>query len=145
MDQYQIHQLFTTITEEAERPESSNIRQQFVNITGGEFDWRETVGTNVKRMAAMAAKSLVYGVCVHSDLRAFVILENTEWAAQQTWGAEISVPHRKIFARYKYNHVHDAESIREILRMLTTADVTQYRQKSQGAGRSSRHGQPRDN
>ena len=79
---YHIHQLFTTITEGAEQPESSNIRQQFVNIAGTIFDWRETVVTNVKRMAAMAAKSLGYGLRVHSDLRAVLILTNTEWAAQ---------------------------------------------------------------
>ena len=38
VDQYQIHQLFTAITEGAERPETSNIRQQFVNIAGTTFD-----------------------------------------------------------------------------------------------------------
>ena len=67
---------------------------------------------------------------VHSDLLAVVILANTEWAAQQTWGAEISVAHRKIVARYKYNHVHDAESIREILIILATADAARDRRKS---------------
>ena len=40
MDQYHIRQLFTSITEGAERPELSNTRRQFVNITGTIFDWR---------------------------------------------------------------------------------------------------------
>ena len=90
--------------------------------------------TNVKRMAAMAAKYLGYGVRVHSDLRAATILVNTEWAAQQTWGADISISHRKIVARYKYNHVHDAESIREILRILATADAARDRQNAKAPG-----------
>ena len=77
---------------------------------------------NVEWMAAMAAKSLGYSVRLHRDLRAVVILANTEWAAQQTWGEEISVAHRKIVTRYKYNHVHNTESIRKILRILATAD-----------------------
>ena len=51
VDQYQIHQLFTAITEGAERPKSSNIKRQFVNIAGTVFDWRETVVTNAERMA----------------------------------------------------------------------------------------------
>ena len=38
VDQHQIHQLFTAITEGAERPELSNIRRQFVNIVGTIFD-----------------------------------------------------------------------------------------------------------
>ena len=34
--------------------------------------------TNVKQMAAMAAKFLGYGMRVHSNIRAVVILANTE-------------------------------------------------------------------
>ena len=84
VDQYQIRQLFNAITEGAEKPELSNIRRQFANIAGTISNWREAVMTNVERMAAMSAKSLGYCVRVHSDLRAAVILANTEWVAQQT-------------------------------------------------------------
>ena len=56
--------------------------------------------TNVERMAEMAATFLGYGVRIHSNLRAFVILENTEWVSQKTWGADISVAHRKIVPKY---------------------------------------------
>ena len=52
--------------------------------------------TNVKRMAAMSEKSLGYGVRVHRDLRAVVILEKIEWAAQNTWAEKISIAHQKI-------------------------------------------------
>ena len=134
VDQYQIHQLFTEITEGAERPESSNIRRQFVNIAGTIFDWREVIVTNVEQMAAMSEIYIGCGVRVHSDLRAVIILANTECAAQQTWGAEISVAHQKIIVRYKYNHVHNAESIREILRILATADAVRHRQKAMAPG-----------
>ena len=79
--------------------------------------------TNVELMAAMAAKSLIYSVHMHGNLCIVVILANTERSAQQTWGAEISVTHRKIVARYKYNHVLDAESIREILIIIATVDA----------------------
>ena len=115
MDQYQINKIFTAIKEGVEQPELSNIRRKFVNIAGKIFNWRETVVTNVKQMAAMAAKLLGYSVQVHSYLRAVVILSNTEWAAQQTWGAEISVAHRKIVSKYGLNHSHHTESIRDIL------------------------------
>ena len=56
VDQFHIHQLFTAITERAERPESTNIRQQFVNIAGKIFNWRETVVKKFNPMAAMATK-----------------------------------------------------------------------------------------
>ena len=62
---------------------------------------------------------------VHRDLRAVVILEKIEWAAQNTWAEKISIAHQKIIERYKYNHVHKAESIREILKILATSDAAQ--------------------
>ena len=134
VDQYQIHQLFTAITEGAEQLESSKIWRQFVNIAGTIFDWRETVESNVERMEAMAAKSLGYRVSVHSNLRAVVILENTEWVEHQTRRADISVAHRKIVSKYQYNHVHDAESIRKILQILATADTVQDERKAKAPG-----------
>ena len=77
-------------------------------------------------MLAMAAKSMGYGVRVHRYLHAVLILANTEWAAQQTWGADISVAYYKVVAMYRCNHVHDAESIRENVRILATADAARY-------------------
>jgi hypothetical protein len=47
-DEYQLHQLVTTITEGAEQPEATTIRQQFLNIAGMVYDWRDTVAINVK-------------------------------------------------------------------------------------------------
>ena len=85
-------------------------------------------------MAAMAAKSLGYGVLLHSDLRAVVLLANTEWVAQQTWGLDISVAHRKIVSKYRYNHSHDAGSIREVLRILATSDAARYIRKAKAPG-----------
>ena len=89
---------------------------------------------NVKRMAEMAEKSLGYGVNVHSNLRAVIILAHTEEAYQQTWGAEISVTHRKIVSKYRYNHVHYTESIRKLLQILATVDAAQDQRKSKALG-----------
>ena len=68
MDDYQLHQLLTAITEGAERPEATTIRQQFVNIAGMVFDWRDTVAINVKKFATNAAKTQAYGIGVHDNL-----------------------------------------------------------------------------
>ena len=89
--------------------------------------------TNVERMAAMAEISLGYGVQVNSNLCAVAIPANIEWAAQQTWGAEISVAHRKIVSKYRYNHSHDADSIRDVLQIIATADAAQYQRKAKAS------------
>jgi len=134
VDQYQLHQLVTTITEGAERPEATTIRQQFVNIAGMVFDWRDTASINVEKFAMDAAKTQAYGICVHDDLKAVVILANMEWAARQSWGTEISVAHRTIKAKYRYNHTHDTASIKEILKVLTGADKARDRRKAPAPG-----------
>ena len=89
---------------------------------------------NVERMAAMAAKSLGCSVRIFRDLHAVVILTNMDWAAQQTCGAKISVAHRNIVAKYEYNRVHDAESIRKILRISAMADAARYLRKAKAPG-----------
>jgi hypothetical protein len=134
VDQYQLHQLVTVITEGAERPEATTIRQQFVNIAGTVFNWRDTVTINVKKFATNAAKTQSYGIRVHDNLKAVVILANVEWAARQSWGTEIGVAHRTIKAKYRYDHTHDTASIKEILKVLTGADKARDRCKAPAPG-----------
>jgi hypothetical protein len=134
VDNYQLHQLVTAITEGAERPEATTIRQQFVNIAGMVFDWRDTIAINVKKFATNAAKTQAYGIRVHDNLKAVVILANVEWAARQSWGTEISVAHRTIKAKYRYDHTHNTASIKEILKALTRAEKARDRCKATAPG-----------
>ena len=89
---------------------------------------------NVKRMSALAAKLQGFGVQVHSNLRAVVILYNTEWKAQQTRVTEISVAHCKVVAKYRYNHSHDTDSIRAALLIRATVDALRDHRKLKAPG-----------
>ena len=128
VDDYKLHQLWTAIQEGADRPAASKIQKDYVDITRFIFDWRETAATNVEQLAMLAEKASGFGVRIHSDLRAVIILANTEWAAKQSWGAEIRTAQRKITAAYTYNFVHTPESIADILKMLVKADGARDRQ-----------------
>ena len=86
------------------------------------FDWRDTVAINVEKFATNTAKTQAYGIRVHGYLKAVLILANMEWAAQQSWGTEISAAHSTIKAKYRYDHTHATASIKEILKVLTGAD-----------------------
>ncbi len=100
------------------------------------FDWRDTVAINVEKFATNAAKTQAYGIHVHDDLKAVVILANVEWAARQSWGTEISVAHRTIKAKYRYDPTHNAASIKEILKALTRADEARDRCKATAPGKN---------
>jgi len=116
------------------RPEATTIRHQFVNIAGMVFNWRDTVAINIKKIATNAAKTQAYGIRVHNNLKTVIILANVEWAACQLWGTEISVAHRTIKAKYIYNHSHDTNSIKEILKVLTEANKARDRRKAMAPG-----------
>ena len=98
------------------------------------FDWRDTVAINVEKFAMNVAKMQAYGIRVHNDLKAVVILANVEWAARQSWGMEISVAHCIIKAKYRYDHTHNTASIKEILKVLTGADEARDRRKAPAPG-----------
>ena len=134
VDDYQLHQLITAITEGTERLEATTIRHQFVNIAGMVFDWRDTVAINVEKIATNAAKIQVYGIRVHDNLKAVVILANMEWAICQSRGTEISVAHCTIKAKYIYNHSHDTNFFKEILKVLTRADKARDYRKATAPG-----------
>ena len=46
------------------------------------FDWRDTVRINVEKFATNAAKIQAYGIGVHDNLKADVILVNVGWVAR---------------------------------------------------------------
>jgi hypothetical protein len=129
VDKYQLHQLVTAITEGAERPEATTIIQQFFNIARMVFNWRDTVAINVKKITTNAAKTQAYGIHVHDNLKAVVILANVEWATRQSWGTVISVAHHTIKAKYRYDHTHNTAFIKETLKVLTGADEQEINAK----------------
>jgi hypothetical protein len=68
---------------------------------------------------------------------AVVILANLEWAARQSWGMEISVAHRTIKTKYRYDHTHNTASIKKILKVLTRADEARDRCKATTPGKKA--------
>ena len=74
------------IMEGAAQPEATNIRWRYVDIAGKMFDFRETFVVNCERLAAAAMKSQGFGIVVHDDFTANIVMANAEWAAGQSWG-----------------------------------------------------------
>ena len=83
VDDYQLHKLIKSITDGAGRPKAITTRSMYVAITGTHFDFRKRTNVNVERFDAEAKKSAGFGVEVHDNLKATIILGKIEWAAQQ--------------------------------------------------------------
>ena len=79
-------------------------------------------------------QNAIVRIHVHDDLKAVIILANLERAARQLWGTEISVVHRTIKVKYRFDHIHDTASIKEILKVLTGANEARDRRKAPAPG-----------
>ena len=92
---------------------------------------------NCKRLAAAAMKSQGFGIVVHDNLTANILMTNAEWAAGQSWGNEICVAYRNIKRQNKYNHSHTATSLKEIKRAMAVEDEECDRRKAKAPGEMS--------
>ena len=101
------------------------------------FDFRETFAVNCERLAAAAMKSQGFGIVVHDNLTANILMENAEWAAGQSWRNEIHFAYRDIKRQYKYNHAHTSTSLKEIKRAMAVADEERDRRKEKAPGEMS--------
>ena len=79
-------------------------------------------------------KSQGFGIVVHNNLTANILMANAEWAAGQSWGNEIRVAYLYIKSQYKYNHAHTATSLKEIKRAMAVADEEGDRRKEKAPG-----------
>lgn len=131
VDDWTVHQLFEAIRGGAQRPSATSIREQYNAVTGTTFNWKNTVAVNMDKLKVEIANITGFGVKVNDDIKAIILLANVEWAAQQTWGLEIGVAQREINTTYSHDHIHDATSIKNILKMLAKADEARDRMKAQ--------------
>ena len=79
-------------------------------------------------------KSQGFGIVVHDNLTADILMVNAEWAAGKSWGNKIRVAYRDIKQQYKYNHSHTPTSLKEIKRAIAVADKERNRRKAKAPG-----------
>ena len=82
VNKYSLAELLKAVSGGTERPEAANIRRKFVSLAATQFDFRERIATNVEQFATLTSKSKLYGIKVHNDAKAAVLLTNVKWAAQ---------------------------------------------------------------
>ena len=134
VNEYHLRQLYTAIMEGADRPEATNIRRQYIDLAGTMFDFREKFVVNCERLAAAAMKSQGFGIVVHDDLTANILMVIVEWAAGQSWGNEIRVAYRDVKQQYRYNHAHTLTLLKDIKRAMAVADEECDRRKAKAPG-----------
>ena len=65
----------------------------------------------------------MYGIIIHEDIIANIVLAEAAKAAHEEWGREIGTAMNKIRLLYGYDYSHDATSVAIILKELVVVDA----------------------
>ena len=122
VDDYTIVALIDAARNNANRPTPRSVLDLVVEIVNYTFDFRQKVTANVEALRTKINNVRGLGISIDATQQAFVIIANIEAAAQADWGRDFRNVLDDIRKEYAYNHVHDAASITNILRIAATAD-----------------------
>ena len=73
----------------------------------------------------MATRLKPFGINPSKPELTLILLANIHHAKEQEWGQELLTAMLEIWKKYSYDHVHDANSMRYILKELAGADEPQ--------------------
>ena len=122
------------IMDGADRPEATKIRRQYIDLAGTMFNFRETITVNCEGLVTAVMNSQGFGIVVHNDLTANILMANAEWASGQFWGNKIRVAYRDVKQQYKYNHAQTPTLLKEIKRAMAVVDKERDRRKPKAPG-----------
>ena len=123
IDEYELYELVSAVIQAADRPRVRAIRQQLLAALSYRFNLRQRFSDNVAVLRAKNARIAAYGIVVHDDMIANVVLAEADEAAREEWGREIGTAMDKIRLLYGYDFAHDAASLAVILKELAAADA----------------------
>ena len=122
VDEYELYELVNAVMQNADRPRIRDVHKLLLAAISFNFNFQHRVSDNVAVLRARISRLGSYGITVHDDMLATIILAQVDKAANESWGREIETAVAKLRLRYGYERVHDAQSIADILTELAAAD-----------------------
>ena len=122
IDDYSLAELITAAISGADRPKTTDVLDQLLEVLSFAFNFQRKCITNVEELRAKAAKMATFGVVVSEAQLALTILANIEVAMQDDYGNAFRQAMQAIRRVYQYDAIHDATSIAFILKELAAAD-----------------------
>ena len=81
------------------------------------------MNTNVERPKTKMAKAKGYGIIVGDNIICMIVLTNAEWTTRQTWDTgEFKDTKCILRSKYSASHVHNADSLTDILKIYAAGD-----------------------
>ena len=122
IDDWLLEEVLAAVVQGADRPNSTDVLSQLLQVIQFEFDFRKKVSANMELLRAKAGRMTAYGITVDDSQLALVLLANIDVVTGHDWGREFRPTLQTIRRKYAYNHAHDAASVAAILKELAGAD-----------------------
>ena len=121
--EYELYELFAVAFQAAYCPQVQAIHQQLVAAILHRFNFRQRFSDNVAVLRTKNARIATYGIIIHEDMIANIVLAEADQAAHKEWGREIGTAMDEIRLLYRYDYSHDATSVTIFLKELAVAEA----------------------
>jgi hypothetical protein len=105
----------------ANQPSTTNVLEQLMEVIIHTFNFQKKVSVNMELMQLNAARMAMYGIAISIPQLTLMLIANIENATKAEYGCNFFLAMQAICKKYKYNHVHDATSLQDILKELAGA------------------------
>ena len=122
IDDYTIADIIAAIMDGADRPTTNEIHDRMSDIISFTCDWRKKTTTNLEALRLMCSKLASYGIVISEAQITLIMLNNVESAIPHEYGREFWTAMQAIRQLFPYDHVHDATSLKAIMKELSSAD-----------------------
>jgi len=122
IDDWQLEDVLAAVVQGADRPNTAGMLTQLLHIIQFTFDFCKKVCAIMELLRSKAGPMHSYGITIDDTQLALVLIANIALATSEDWGREFRPTLQTIRRCYVHNYVHNATSITDMLRELTTAD-----------------------
>jgi hypothetical protein len=88
VDDYTFHKVMQATFENADRPPTTDMLEQLIEVLHYTFDFRKKISANMEIVQNMANKMSAYGIDVGTPAIALMLLANIETATKHEYGRE---------------------------------------------------------
>ena len=122
IDEYTIADIIDAIMEGADRPTTPDVHERLIEAIGYEFNFAKKCSVNLETIRTLGSKLGAYGIGITDAQATLIVLSNIDAAMQHDWGRAFVTPMAAIRKLFPYDHIHDAKSLKVIMKELSGAD-----------------------
>ncbi len=116
IDDYTLFAVMAAAINGADRPSTTNVLEQLLEIINHTFDFQKKINVNMELMQSNAARMATYGITISIPQLTLMLIANIENATKAKYGHEFRSAMQAICKKYTYNHVHNATLLQDVMK-----------------------------